>query len=46
MGMSAILHLDGDDIFFDTADELRFYVISFEKKTKEYRYTTSNNHKV
>lgn len=46
MDMSAILHLDGDDIFFDTSDELRFYVISFEDKTREYRYTTSSNHKV
>ena len=44
--MSAILHLNGDDIFFDTANELRFYVISFEDKTREYRYTTSSNHKV
>ena len=41
--MSAILHLDGDDIFFDSADELRFYIMQVGDKKKEYRYT-SNSH--
>lgn len=41
--MSAILHLDGDNIFFDSADELRFYIMQFGDKKKEYSYTTNSH---
>lgn len=41
--MSAILHLDGDNIFFDSADELRFYIMQFGDKKKEYGYTTNSH---